>query len=133
MRHLQAAAASLGILLAAGAAQAAGSGYHVIDRIAGPDGPWDYVRVDPHNNRILVAHGSAVMAVDLPSKAVTASFATGLLLHDPMPVNDGKEVLVTNGGTATAVFIDGKTGTPVATVKTGVGPDAVAFDAKSGL
>jgi DNA-binding beta-propeller fold protein YncE len=133
MGQLRAAAISLGLVLAAGAAGAAGPGYHVLDRIAGPDGSWDYVRVDPHNNRVLVAHGGAVTAIDLATKAVTASFATGLMLHDPMPVNDGKEVLVTNGGTATAVFVDGKTGATVATVKTGVGPDAAAFDAKTGL
>lgn len=133
MRHLPAAALSLCALLAAGAAQAAGSGYRILDRIPGPDGSWDYVRVDAANNRLLVAHGSAVTAVDLATKAVTPTFATGLMLHDPMPVNDGKEVLLTNGGTATAVFVDGKTGQPVATVKTGVGPDAAAFDARSGL
>jgi DNA-binding beta-propeller fold protein YncE len=133
MSNLRAAAIGLGLLAAAGAAQAAGSGYKVIDRIPGPDGGWDYIRVDPHNNRLLVAHGGVVTAVDLATKAVTPSFATGLMLHDPMPVNDGKEVLVTNGGTATAVFVDGKTGAPVATVKTGAGPDAAAFDPKSGL
>jgi DNA-binding beta-propeller fold protein YncE len=133
MHSLRAAVLGLNVLLAAGAAQAASSGYHVIDRIAGPDGGWDYARVDPHNNRLLVAHGGAVTAIDLATKAVTPAFATGLILHDPMPVNDGKEVLITNGGSATAVFVDGKTGAPVASVKTGVGPDAAAFDAKSGL
>jgi DNA-binding beta-propeller fold protein YncE len=132
MRSLRNAAVAFGALIASGSAQAA-SGYHVIDRIAGPDGPWDYVRVDAANNRVLVAHGSTVTAVDLATKMVTPSFATGLMLHDPMPVNAGKEVLVTNGGLATAVFVDGKTGAPVATVKTGVGPDAAGFDARSGL
>ena len=48
----------------AGSAQAA-TGYHVIDRIAGPDGGWDYVRVDAKNNRVLLTHGSSVMAIDL--------------------------------------------------------------------
>jgi DNA-binding beta-propeller fold protein YncE len=133
MDNLRAAAIGLGILLAASAAQAAESGYRVVDRIPGPDGGWDYLRVDTFNNRVLVAHGSAVTAIDLATSAVTPGFATGLMLHDPLPVNDGREVLVTNGGTATAVFVDGRTGAPVATVKTGVGPDAAAFDAKSGL
>ncbi|HEX3886353.1 MAG TPA: hypothetical protein VHW05_02560, partial [Phenylobacterium sp.] len=81
----------------AGGAQAAGSGYHVIDRIAGPDGGWDYVRVDARNNRVLLTHGSSVMAIDLASKAVS-SFAPGKRLHDAMPVNGGAEVLVTDGG-----------------------------------
>jgi DNA-binding beta-propeller fold protein YncE len=121
------------LFLAASAAHAGPTGYKVQDRIAGPDGPWDYLRVDAANNRLLVAHGSSVMVVDLANKAVTPGFAPGLMLHDPLPVRGGAEVLVTNGGTATAVFVDGKTGAPVATVKTGVGPDAAAVDPQSGM
>jgi DNA-binding beta-propeller fold protein YncE len=127
------AALCLGLCAAATGAQAAGSGYHVLDRISGPDGGWDYVRVDPVNNRVLVAHGGSVVALDLAAKTVTPGLAPGMMLHDPMPVNGGSEVLVTNGGTAEAVFVDAKTFAEVARVKTGVGPDAAAFDAHSGL
>ena len=119
-------------LSVAGSAQAAGSGYHVVDRISGPDGGWDYIRVDEANNRVLAVHGTSVMAVDLATKAVS-SMAPGVILHDAMPVNGGAEVLVTNGGTATAVFVNAKTGAVVATVPTGKGPDAAAFDPKTGL
>jgi DNA-binding beta-propeller fold protein YncE len=115
------------------AAQAAGSGYHVIDRISGPDGGWDYVRVDTANNRVLAAHGGSVVALDLATKAVTGDLARGAILHDPLPVNGGAEVMVTNGGTAEAVFYNAKTWAEVARVKTGVGPDAAAFDPHSGL
>jgi DNA-binding beta-propeller fold protein YncE len=121
------------LALLAGSAQAAGSGYHVVDRVAGPDGGWDYVRVDPANNRVLVAHGGSVVALDIATKAVTAGVAPGAILHDPLPVNGGAEVLVTNGGTAEAVFYNAKSWAEVARVKTGVGPDAAAFDAHSGL
>jgi len=115
------------------AAQAAGSGYHVIDRASGPDGGWDYVRVDTANNRVLAAHGGSVVALDLATKAVTGDLARGAILHDPLPVNGGTEVMVTNGGTAEAVFYNAKTWAEVARVKTGVGPDAAAFDPHSGL
>lgn len=125
-------AGCLATLAVSTAAQAAGSGYHVLDRVAGPDGGWDYVRVDQKNNRVLVTHGTSVMAIDLATKAVS-SFAPGQRLHDAMPVNGGSEVLVTNGGTNTAVFVDAKTGATLATVDTGKGPDAAAFDAKTGL
>src|ERR1700744_736298 len=95
------AALCLGLCAAAPlAAQAAGSGYHVIDRVSGPDGGWDYLRVDTANNRVLVAHGGSVVALDLATKAVTADLARGAVLHDPLPVNGGAEVMVTNGGTA---------------------------------
>jgi DNA-binding beta-propeller fold protein YncE len=115
------------------AALAAAPGYHLSERIPGPDGSWDYVRVDPANNRVLVAQGTSVMAVDLASKAVTPGLAPGRRLHDAMPVNDGREMLVTNGGTGTAVFADARSGAIVATAQAGKNPDAAAFDARSGL
>src|SRR3569833_2000007 len=92
-----------GLLIAAGAAHATPSGYHVVDRIAGPDGGWDYVRVDPAHNRVLVTHGSSVMAIDLATKAVS-SFGPGQRLHDALPIKDGAEVVVTNGGTITVAL-----------------------------
>ena len=105
--------------------------YKLLDRIPGPDGGWDYVRVDTAANRVLVVRGSSVMAVDLASKAVTTGLAPGVRLHDALPVNG--ELLVTNGGTATAVFADAKTGASLAVVPTGKGPDAATYDPVSGL
>jgi DNA-binding beta-propeller fold protein YncE len=121
------------IILAALLAQPAiaAPAYKVLDRIPGPDGGWDYVRVDAPNNRVLVARGTSVMAVDLATKVVTPGLAPGARLHDALPVNG--EMLVTNGGTATAVFADAKTGATLATVPTGKGPDAAAYDPRSGL
>ena len=121
------------ILAAALLAQAgiAAPVYKVLDRIPGPDGGWDYVRVDAANNRVLVARGTSVMAVDLATKAVTPGLAPGARLHDALPVNG--ELLVTNGGTATAVFANAKTGATLATVATGKGPDAATYDPQSGL
>jgi DNA-binding beta-propeller fold protein YncE len=127
------AAMALSAWLVGTAAQAAVPGYHVLARISGPDGGWDYVRVDAANNRVLVTHGGSVMAVDLATNAVTPGLAPGSGLHDAMPVNGGKEFLVTNGGPGTAVFVDARTGATVATVQAGKGPDAAAFDAHSGL
>lgn len=119
--------------LASLATAAAAAPYRIIDRIAGPDGGWDYVRVDTTNNRLLVARGTSVMAIDLASKAVTPGLAPGVRLHDALPINGGAEVLVTNGGTDTAVFVDAKSGTSLAIVATGKGPDAATFDPVSGL
>ncbi|WP_309603876.1 YncE family protein [Phenylobacterium sp.] len=127
------AALGLASLALSGAAQAAGSGYRVLDRISGPDGGWDYVRVDSVSNRVLVAHGGSVLAMDIATKALTPGLAPGPMLHDPLPVNGGAEIMVTNGGSASAVFIDARTGAEVARVKTGVGPDAATFDPHSGL
>ena len=125
------AALCLAALAVSTAANAAAPAYHVVDRIAGPDGRWDYVRVDAAHNRVLVAHGTSVTAVDLATRAVTTGLTPGLLLHDAMPVNG--EVLVTDGGAGMAVFATGRTGAPVATVQAGKNPDAAAYDAHSGL
>ena len=100
MSALRIAAVALAAWLAGTAAQAAAPGYRVLDRISGPDGGWDYVRVDPANNRVLVARGGSVMSVDLATNAVTAGLAPGSVLHDAMPVNGGKEFLVTTAARA---------------------------------
>ena len=119
--------------LLAGAAHAAGGGYHVVDRIAGPDGGWDYPFVDTVNNRVLLTRGAYVMSVDLATKAVNPTFATAQGSHAAIPVNGGAQVLITNGQTNTATIVDGKTGALLATIPTGKGPDAAVLDPASGL
>jgi len=120
------------LALAAGAASAAPT-YRVTDRIAGPDGRWDYVRVDAGHRRLLVAHGAAVMAVDLATRAVTPSIASGVYLHDALPIDGDRQIVVTDGSAGTATFLAADGAGPAVVVKAGQNPDAVAFDAKSGL
>ena len=117
----------------AAAASAAPASYHVIDRIPGPDGGWDYVRVDAVNNRVLVTRGDSVMAVDLASRQVTTGLAPGSHEHVALPINAGTELLVTNGGTDRAVFVDALTQVQIASTPTGKGPDDAVFDTRSGL
>lgn len=133
MRGWTAAFAAMAVLACAGGAWAEGPGYKVLDKVPGPDGGWDYVRVDPAVNRVFVTRGASVMALDTRTHKVTADLAPGQRLHIAMPVNGGKEILVTNGGTDTAVFADAMSGAPIASVPVGKGPDAAAFDARSGL
>ncbi len=122
---------ALASILLASAAQAATPGFHVIDRIPGPDGGWDYVSVQA--GRALIARSSAVTAVDLKSRAVTPAFAPANKGHAALAINDGKEVLITNGGTDTVTFVDAASGVPIASVATGKKPDAATFDPHSGL
>ncbi len=132
--RLGVSAALAGLCLgSAVAALAAPSGYHVLDRIPGPDGGWDYVRVDPVHNRVLVTRGGSVMAVDLASRKVSAGLAPGMREHTALPVNGGTELLVTNGGSDTAEFVDALTYVPIASVPTGKGPDAAIYDPRSRL
>src|SRR5206468_2866098 len=89
--------------LSAVGAHAAGSGYHVIDKVAGPDGRWDYVRVDPSHNRVLLTHGGNVMAIGL---ALVMDHAGGqITLIDPKTHKDAGTIEV--GGDLEAAVVDG--------------------------
>lgn len=123
--------AGLAALVIAPAAQAAG--YHVVDRIAGPDGGWDYASYDAVRDRVLVARAGAVTAIDLKTKQVNPAFAPAARGHAAFPINGGAEVVITNGTPNTATFVNADTGAAIATVATGDGPDDAIFDAKSGL
>ena len=130
-RRLSVGAAFAGLV--GGAALAAAPSYHVIDRIAGPDGGWDYVAVDGKTNHAFVARGPNIMSVDLATKAVNATFYKGAGTHAALPIDGGDHVLITNGQANTAVIVDAATGAALATIPTGKGPDAATFDAATGL
>lgn len=121
------------LALAASTAMAATPAYKVVDRIAGPDGGWDYLRVDTAHNQLLIPRASAVMAIDLSTKQVRTGLAPGGRQHIALPLPGGREMLVTNGADNTAIFADSVTGRTIATVPTGKGPDAAAVDPKTGL
>jgi YVTN family beta-propeller protein len=105
----------------------------VVDRIAGPDGGWDYANFDPVHRRLYVAHGAMVMAIDVDTGKVTPSLVAAQRAHIALPLPGGGELLVTNGGNDTATLVDALTGAVRATVPTGQNPDAALFDPASGL
>jgi hypothetical protein len=121
------------LALLTGAAVAAPSGYHLVNRVAGPDGGWDYASVDTVNNRVLVARGTFIMSLDLASGTVNPNFAPANGAHAAMAVNNGAQVMITNGKSNSVTFVDAKTGAPVGAVDVGKNPDAATFDADSGL
>src|SRR5689334_20554148 len=71
-------------------AQSAPGSYRVVDRIAGPDGPWDFSIVDENWHRLFVARGNGVMRVDLSDNTVTPIFAPGARVHDVLLLGNGK-------------------------------------------
>jgi DNA-binding beta-propeller fold protein YncE len=121
------------LMLAATAAGAASDRYRIIERIPGPDGGWDFVRVDPIHDRLWMTRGTSVSAIELATGKLTAGLAPGERLHDVLPVNGGRELLITLGNANTAIFADAKSGAARASVPTGKNPDAAAFDPISGL
>lgn len=124
---------SAGLAAIASTVYAAGTGYHIVDRLAGPDGAWDYASYDASHNRVFVAQGGSISAFDLKTHTTNPTFATAVRAHAALAVNGGAEVMITNGGDNTVTFVDGATGALIATVPTGKGPDAATPDPVSGL
>ena len=116
------------LILAALFATAAAPSYRVAGSIPGPDGGWDLTSVDPIAHRLYLAHGDAVMAVDLPSGAVIPRLVAAQRAHAALAIPGSREVLSTNGGSDTATIFNGISGTIRATVPTGKKPDAAAYD-----
>jgi DNA-binding beta-propeller fold protein YncE len=132
-RSLALAATAMIALLGLGpAVSAQSSGLHVIGRIAGPDGGWDYATFDPARGRIYVAHGSSVMMIDTASGKVTPSFAAGDHLHAVVPVPNSNLIVTTNSGDMTAKVIDARTGALVASIPTPKDPDSAIYDPHTG-
>jgi DNA-binding beta-propeller fold protein YncE len=107
-------------------------GLSVIGTIPGPDGGWDIASVDAEARRLYIAHGDAVMAVDLDSGKVTPKLVDGKRLHSVVPLADGR-ALSTNGGDNTATLFEAATGKVIASIATGLNPDVAIFDPASGL
>ncbi|HEY0412032.1 MAG TPA: hypothetical protein VGD66_02685 [Allosphingosinicella sp.] len=126
---MTAIAAAAAVLAAGG--QAAGPGPAVVERIAGPDGGWDLLSVDPDHRRLLVARSDGVMAVDLSTGAVTARFVPGARLHAVLAIPHSHLGLATSGQTNQALIFDTATGAVRAAVPTGANPDAAIYDPRS--
>ena len=132
-RSLALALASvLTVLGAASGVSAQSSGLHVIDRIAGPDGGWDYASFDPARGRVYIAHGSSVTMIETASDKVTPSFAAGNHLHAVVPVPGSNRIVTTNSGDTTAKILDADTGALIASIPTPRDPDSAIYDPHTG-
>lgn len=100
--------------------------YNVAGSIGGPDGGWDYARVDPAGERLYVARGDAVTVVDLASGAVS-SIGAVQRGHAAVPLPNGR-LLVTSGTDGTVRFLDATDGHELATISVGKNPDAAILD-----
>jgi DNA-binding beta-propeller fold protein YncE len=109
------------------------SGLKISQRIAGPDGGWDYASFDPRLRRVYVAHGDRVMTIDADSGKTNPDFAKGAHLHAVVPVPGMDRIVTTNSGDDTARVIDAKTGALVASIQTAKDADSAAFDPATGF
>lgn len=105
----------------------------VVQRIAGPDGGYDYLAVDSAAKKLFVAREYGVMAVALDSGAVTERLIEANDVSAVLPLPNGEWMLSTVYGEDKAVIFDRATGVRQGEIATGKSPDAAAFDRASGL
>jgi DNA-binding beta-propeller fold protein YncE len=108
------------------------SGLKIVQRIAGPDGGWDYASFDAARRRVYVAHGMQVVSIDADTGAVTPAFAQGNHLHAVTPVPGTDRIVTTNSGDNTAKILDATTGALIASVPTADDADSALYDPASG-
>ena len=119
--------ALLAVVLATLASSANAPRYAVAGSIAGPDGGWDYTRVDPVARRLYVARGDSVTVIDLYKGMTIASWAPIARGHAVVPL-PGDRVLVTSGNDSTVRFLDARDGHQISSIAVGTKPDAAIYD-----
>jgi DNA-binding beta-propeller fold protein YncE len=133
-RHLLSFALSIVLTSAGAAASEPGPGpFKIVNRIAGPDGQWDYALVDDVDRHLFVGRSYGVMTLDLATQRVNPMVIPGNVAHGVAPVGTTGLYASTNGGTDSVRIFNGKTGAVVAEIKGGKDPDAIVFEPKSGL
>lgn len=105
----------------------------IIGKIAGPDGSWDFVTVDPAHHRLYVSRADGVLAVDTETGALVPKLVDAQRTHVALPVNGGDELLVTSTTLGGVIIADAKTGAIRTRIKTGAKPDAAFVEPVTGL
>ena len=113
-------------------AESGSTGLKVVDRIAGPDGGWDYASFDAAHRRVYIAHGAQVTAIDADTGVVTPLFAAGDRLHAVVPVPNSNLIVTTNSGDSSARVIDATSGKLIASIHTPDDPDSAIYDPHTG-
>jgi outer membrane protein assembly factor BamB len=106
---------------------------HVIGRIAGPDGNWDYASFDPARRRVYIAHENVVITIDADTGKANTAFAQGAGLHSVVPVPRTDLIVTTNSGDNTAKVLSAVDGKLLASIVTADDPDGAQYDPQSGL
>ena len=106
--------------------------YEVTGAIPGPDGGWDYASIDPAAHTLYVAHGDAVMAVDLANGNAVRSLGKIAKAHAVVPIPGKNLLLVSSAHDDTVRLLDTVDGHETASIAVGSDPDAAFYDAASG-
>src|SRR5206468_3701422 len=116
------------LAVSAAPANSAEQHYRLVAQLPAGDGGWDLLSVDPVGQRLYVAHGDGVTAIDIRSGKATDKIVSGQRVHAALAIPGTHNVISTNGETNNATLFDGRTGRVRATIPTGTKPDAAAYD-----
>jgi YVTN family beta-propeller protein len=135
MSHHRLRRLGLGLVAAAMAAATAHAAptYALVDHIKLADGNFDYSSFDPVHRRFYIGRTGGVTAVDVDTKTLTMLDPQAQRTHEPLVLNRGANLLVTDSGTNSVHILDALTGAVVAEIATEKGPDGAIFDPASGL
>src|SRR5215469_5517680 len=104
----------------------------VTGSISGPEGGWDYVTIDRSTQTLLVARHKGITAVDLRNQRVFPLFVRADHVHDVL-ILPGGLMVSSEEGTSTVELLRAGNGRRVASFSAGRKPDAIAYDAQTGL
>jgi DNA-binding beta-propeller fold protein YncE len=107
---------------------------HVVASYPAPDGGWDLSAIDAARRRLYLSRSNGVTVLDLATGTVTPLLVAGTRTHIALPVNDGADILVTNGGSGGVFIADAMSGAiRFPTIATGAKPDAAFLEPTTGL
>ena len=84
--------------------------YKVVSQLPAGDGGWDLLSVSPDDQRLYIAHGDGVTAIDLRTGIATDKIVAGQRVHAALAIPGTHDVLSTNGETNNALLFDGRNG-----------------------
>src|SRR5579863_8680496 len=125
--------AAASVLVGFAAAATAAPSLAVVQRIAGPDGGWDYASFDAARGRVYVAHGAQVLSLDVKSGKLNADFAQGDRLHAIVPVPGADVLVTTNSGDKSVKILRASDGTLIKSLSVDDDADGATYDPSSGL
>jgi len=121
------------VLISAGAALGAATGYHLLKEVkVGGEGGWDYLTVDAAARRLYVSHATHVVVVDIDSNKVVGDIPDTPGVHGIAIAPELNRGFISNGRGNNVTIFDVKTLKATGTVATGENPDSIRYEPTSG-
>lgn len=96
--------------------------------VAGGEGGWDYLAVDPNAPRLYVTHGARVEVIDTNSGKLVGDISGLKGTHGVTFDDAGKFGYISDGGANAVVVFDRASLEKVASIPAGTNPDGIVFE-----